>query len=96
LDAVVVVVVAFARGQQVLKVREPAVFPPLDVVQLAVVLPHGAAGDRAGGVQGTQGSALGPAGGPAGSPQVQLDRGLEHDPVADHDRVEVGLIGQVR
>ena len=89
------VVVAFAEWQEVEKIGGAAVFPPEEVVELAVVVGDTTAGHGARGVQRSQRPPLRLGRHPGRPSEVELTRGMEHDTVADHDGVEVGRPGQV-
>ena len=65
------------------------------MVQFASVVGDAAAGDRTTPVEAAQCSALGTVGEPGGAAEVQFAGGVEHDAVADHDGVDVGVAGEL-
>jgi hypothetical protein len=71
------------------------VSPPDDVVHLAPVEAHGAAGDRAGRVQTPQRPPLSAVGEPGGAPQVELAGCVKDHAVADDDCVHLAAGSQL-
>ncbi len=64
-------------------------------MQLATVVADRATGDRTPAVQATQRPSLRPARQACVASQVQLARCVQHDTVAYHDRMDVGVTGQL-
>jgi hypothetical protein len=88
-------VVPDAYGQEVVEVGASAVAPPSDVVDLAVVEPDGAVGNRARRVDRSERAPLGGVRESGGAAEVQPPGRVHDRAVTDHDGVDVGGLHDV-
>ncbi len=83
-----------ANRQQIVEVGAALVAPPDDVMQFATVVRDRTARDGTAPVQPAQGTTLRPVRQPGRTTQVQFAGCVEHDTVANHHGVHVGVAGQ--
>ena len=79
-----------AHGQEVVEVGATTMAPPSDVMNLAVVEPHGTVRDRAPRVDRSQRSSLRDVREPCGAAEVETAGRMDDRSVAHDDRVHVG------